>query len=204
MSRQLSGQQGRGGFTLLELLVVLGVISVLVVLSVPMLSSMGQGQALTKASQQMKGQFELARQLAQTKNQRVELRFYLGSGNELMATQVVSLDEDGNSEKPETMVSPLPEQVASLSANPFSTLLTGAPTAKTVDRGDSWTSPSPDFAYVLFQPGGRVGLGAPTSGQTWTITLVEKQNAEATTLPDNFATLVFRPMTGLVQVVRPE
>ncbi len=211
VQRSFPKRRPRQAFTLLELLVVLGVISVLVVLSVPMLSGMGRAQALSKATQQLKGQFAIARQLAQTKNQTVELRFYLDGGTEvdsplvLVASQVVAVSDDGTSYQPETPVEPLPDQVAALTSGTFSTLLTRAPTASVTGINATWRTPSKRFAFVEFRGNSTSNLPAPTAGQqAWTLTLVNRQEAKATSLPANFATLLFRPMTGLVKVVRPE
>lgn len=195
----------RRALSLVELLVVLGVISVLVVVSIPLMSGMGQAQALTKATDQLQGQFALARQVAQTKNQNVELRFYLGPNDALLGSQVVASSENGQSQVPETPYTPLPEQVASLSRSSFSTLLTDAPIATTLARGDHWTSPAQDFAYVEFSANGSVNLPVKPAGhQSWTLTLVAQHEAEATSLPANFATFLLNSTTGLVKVVRPE
>lgn len=198
-------RHGRQGFSLLELLAVLGVISVLVVLSVPMLSGMGKAQGLTTATSKLKGQFALARQVAMTKNQNVELRFYLGPKNSLQATQVVALDDEGKSEGPESPVESLSQQVAALPAGTFSTLLTDTSVAKQADRNDFWQAPVEDFAYVTFTANGAPDLPSlPTGVESWTLTLVGHQEAEETSLPANFATFVLNPVTGLVKVVRPE
>ena len=64
------------GFTLVEMLVVMGIILILFSLVVPATTSMLKGNALTQGGQDVSNQLGVARQLSLTQNHPIEVRFY--------------------------------------------------------------------------------------------------------------------------------
>lgn len=64
------------GFSLIELIVVIGIIAIIAVFAVPAASTVIRGSQLTQASQILTDQLNLARQQALTKNRSIEVRFY--------------------------------------------------------------------------------------------------------------------------------
>src|SRR4051794_11618182 len=75
MTRFLS-RTDRRGFSLLELLIVCGVIAVVVAFTIPAVTTMIRGSQLTQGAQLLTDQMSLARQRALTKCRAVEVRFY--------------------------------------------------------------------------------------------------------------------------------
>lgn len=66
----------RRGFTLIEILVVLAIISVIMFLAVPNMGEIIKGSKLTQAGDQVKFDLGLAQQTAVKDNQTIEIRFY--------------------------------------------------------------------------------------------------------------------------------
>ncbi len=66
----------RRGFTLIEILVVLAIISVIMFLAVPNMGEIIKGSKLTQAGDQVKFYLGLAQQTAVKDNQTFEIRFY--------------------------------------------------------------------------------------------------------------------------------
>ncbi len=64
------------GFTLMELLVVVSIISLLAVVSLPNVVSVVRGSQLTQSGQLIETQLQVARQVALSRNRTVEVRFY--------------------------------------------------------------------------------------------------------------------------------
>ena len=69
-------QDGRAGFTLVEMLVVLAIISILAILSFPAMKGVLGSMDLRGGTNMVTAQFELARQTASTRNLAAELRIY--------------------------------------------------------------------------------------------------------------------------------
>lgn len=66
----------KGGFSLVELLVVCSIIALVVGFTIPAATTLIRGSQLTQAAQLITDQINLARQLALSKNRAVEVRFY--------------------------------------------------------------------------------------------------------------------------------
>lgn len=63
-------------FTLTELMIVVAIFAVILAVSMPAITSISKGTALTTTSQAIMDQFDLARQTALSRNVSVEVRFY--------------------------------------------------------------------------------------------------------------------------------
>src|SRR5436190_14571461 len=66
----------RSAFSLIELLVVIGIIALVITFAIPSANSMLRGSQLTQGAQQFSDQIAYARQAAIARNRPVEIRFY--------------------------------------------------------------------------------------------------------------------------------
>ncbi len=73
---QLSFRRGDRGFTLVEVLVVLVIISIIMFMAVPNMGGMIKGSKLTQAGDQLRYDLELAQQAANKDSTPMEVRFY--------------------------------------------------------------------------------------------------------------------------------
>lgn len=195
------------GFSLVELLVVLGIIVLLAGISIPVFNSINKGADLGFAAAQTSGQLDLARQTATTMNQVVEVRIYEtrdGGGTPLYnALAMYAVGEDGGGNQTFTLqnkIQYLP-QGAVFSAGSLSTLIS--------DVADKGTDTIPgqnnvNYSAFRFRPSGGAELdGNPATGTAWTLTIVSKKDAALTTLPPNYAILTLNPVVGMTRITRP-
>jgi uncharacterized protein (TIGR02596 family) len=92
----------RQGFTLVELLVVLAIMSILTTISMMGFASLMASSHLNEATGILQGQLELARQTAKTLNRSVQLRLYKDQGNTSSSPSVDSLQIVVPAENPAT------------------------------------------------------------------------------------------------------
>jgi uncharacterized protein (TIGR02596 family) len=216
----------RSAFTLVEMLAVVGVISVILVLAVPAADQVLGGSNLTQSGQLVNDQLTLARQAAISSNRRVQVRFYqlpvASAGNSISfcAMQVFRVDDPINQGSAGT--TPAALRITALTK--LQTLHTGVIFANDgthstllVPSGSAVLSVTgstniPAYRnqlcpYVGFQylPDGSTDLD-PTANATqggWFITLVPANRVIPSGQPANFCTLRVDPIGGRVQSFRP-
>lgn len=86
--------QDRNAMSLLELLVVVGIIAILMVLALPAWTSISGGMYLTSAADNLGDAITLARQEAITKNRRTRVSFFTANGS--MGWQILAEEMSGN------------------------------------------------------------------------------------------------------------
>jgi uncharacterized protein (TIGR02596 family) len=204
------------GFSMVELLVVMAIIGLMGALAMSSFRYVTMGSNLTTASQMLRDNFELARQVAVTKNATVEVRIY-----QLPATgsstptdyRAVQLFLKGDSTPPTytpiTMITYWPQSVVlSTDSSKTSFLsITGQPASGANPPSSAAAVSIPvygtNYNYIFFcyKASGRTDLNL---SQNWFATLIPKNAAAVNgTLPANFATVQIDPIMGKTQVFRP-
>lgn len=201
-------------FSLIELLVVIGIMAILAAVAIPSLTGNNSALQLSGAAQRVADEINLAHQTAMTRNQPVEVRFYKFADSTQNNTKVFRgfqsfLVNDTATYSAVTKVSMLPTGITANTAGEFSTLLTDAATTTGTAAGTVTIPGQGSTAYVSFQfrSDGSLNLNSTTdSGAPWTITLEPVKGKASTTnagLKENFAMLQIDPLIGRVKITRP-
>jgi uncharacterized protein (TIGR02596 family) len=208
-------------FTLLELLVVIGIIGLVATFAIPAIGTMINGSTLTQASQQLTNQLSAARQYAITKNRSVEVRFLKfgdpetpgesaadASTGQFRAVQLMEVLESGVA-VPIDQVRILPRTVIMDSPALSSLLDPSDEFGRIAKPPDTKVDPElprgikRQYQYVSFrfQPDGSTNLAPKTS---WFVTLRQlKDKVAGKVPPPNFFTLQVDPVSGTTRPFRP-
>lgn len=232
MPRESSRRRACGeGFTLVEILVVMAVISVMAVVAAPALKGTFDSMNLTGATETVTDCLSFARQTSLTRNLAVEVRIYQydsGSGlawNTLGVLVPASVSGKANDE---WLIAPklLPGNICfdpgmSGSGDSFSTVVTSgtnpAPTAGNPNPRGPWagteSAGAPGFVknlgYVAFRflPDGSTDLPAQDSSNSlsWCLSLKKSfvKSTGGAVPAANFVSLVIDPATGHTLAFRP-
>ena len=184
-SRSIS--EVKAGFTLIETLTVLAIIAVLALGTFPAVQGVLDSQKIQGASAMVRDQFQVARQIAITKNHPIQCRLYQTSNGYFAIKSVL----DGT-ETPVTRLVYLPAKIIITNNQNFSTLLvTSGASASGVTSSSDTTGP---YIAFRFRADGSTDL---ISSSTYTMTLLAARKSTALTqLPSNFITLQLDPQTG--------
>lgn len=202
----------KSGFSLVELLVVLVIISILAVVTLPAITSLTSSYNLTSGTNAFFGALNLGRQDAIALNAAVEVRFYLyqipgfagePSGGSFHAYQLFEEVQASATTKPLTRVQVLPGRIIFSSSSTLSPLLT----ANTAVAG---TLPPPgnlpsSYSYQVFnfRPDGSTSISSTTSNFVTLADSVALNAAGATTPPSNYSTIVIDTIAGTAKILRP-
>jgi uncharacterized protein (TIGR02596 family) len=197
-------------FSLIELLTVIAIIAILAVLVAPGTSSILSGTNLQRAGAQVQQTFGIARQMAASRNRRMEVRFY-GSpqGSPVYQSFQTFLIEENGTATPASKVSRLPEAVAINQSATLSPIISSLP-VKTWTSNDSQVTVGgmgTDYVAkaVQFRPDGSTSL-TPTPANNWFLTLhaarIDQTTADTTKIA-NFITIQLDPVSGISRLFQP-
>ncbi len=216
----------RSGFSLVEILVVVMVMALIVAAAAPSVFNTITATRLTSAGQGVVGQLSLARQLAQSRNESVEVRFYQyedpeipGSKKACRAMSIMRVQpaataaEAGGGgnilREPLTEVYYLPSGTvigqAQVMSPLFFKLISQPDQEKLIRRAESAR-----YLAIRFTPDGGTNLESASilngykPAQSYITLIEEKANDEAATeIPKNFFTVQIDPATGKASTYRP-
>lgn len=191
-------------FSLIELLVVIGIMGILLALAMPAVTSTLESNNITRAGEMVADQIVLARQIASTRNLTAEVRFIkvpARSAEGYSAVQIWTTDARGASSAANKAVL-LPEGiVVSDRANVsplFSLSLSPA--------GSMPSGPHTGSAYrgVRMSASGAVSPPAAQADRNQLyVTLVNSRFATSAQAPANFFTVQINPDIGNAEIYRP-
>ncbi len=187
------------GFSLVEMLVVIGIIAVLTTLGVTAFGTITKGSSMTRAGMMVGEQLGLARQEAATSNRDVEVRFYnVVSGPDAgwTAFQVWKVDQ--------TPTGPVTRAHSGVFHLPLGVVIADSalsPLVKNSTRkGADTLGTQANTPYSAFRFRANGTLERQMSGDNY-LTIVEK--TETTQKPINYFTLQIHPLTGKTTAFRP-
>jgi uncharacterized protein (TIGR02596 family) len=213
----------RGAFSLVELLVVLGIMGILLYLTIPASMSLQQSSNLNLAGQAVADEIASGRQFASGANRVVEVRFLapsnwstVGSPNYtgFHAIQLWAPNESGVSVPVDRLIT-LPDGIE-ISGNSTLSPLLHTPIA----APEVTTNPAAPYVSFYIRPAGNVTVGgtAPSSSSStgtdtednagarapsYFFTILSVRYDSNSTVPVNYVTLQVNPDTGHTQTYRP-
>lgn len=212
-------------FSLIEMMVVLGIVGLLLAFAAPNLFSLISSNTLTGEGTVLRNQLTYAQQIAVSKNADVEVRFFkmpdfaaAQPEEAFRAYQLYQYNQEGQLEPISTFFR-IKAPVAV--HDELSTLLnTRSGGATSVDKAYGFDSPRADqtdaptgeggsmrptpYVAFRFRPDGSTDLPYRTGNRdTWYITLVQGEGALKTDDPDNYLCLQVNPYNGQVSEFRP-
>lgn len=224
MKTPTTQQQARAAFSLIELMVVLGVVAMLLAFAAPNLFSLIQANTLTGEGSVLRNQLTFAQQTAVSKSADVEVRFFRMADRDAAQTseryagyQLYQYDSDGDL-VPITQFFRIRPPVAFNES--ISTILSARTGATREDKKYGFDSPRlgqseaptgsggaktmTEYVSFRFRPDGSTDLPHRTGNRdTWYVTLVQGEGAIKNPSPDNYVCLQVNPYNGQVTEFRP-
>jgi uncharacterized protein (TIGR02596 family) len=200
----------KGGFTLIEILVVLAIIAVIVTFTVPNLEPVLKGSKLKQAADDLERALANAQQVALTQNHPVEFRFFRydhpdSPGSEeyfrsYQAVQVITSPEDHNQVIEEKVVTDVEsfQLPFVLAEGEFSTLIN----SDALEQGSADIPRADDADYIAFEfrPNGATNL-ATVDMAHWTLTIVRESDSKP--VIGEFITLTVDAYNGRIRQFYP-
>lgn len=202
---EAKANESKCGFTILELLVVIAVISILTALMVPAIHSIGGSRNLENAGQLVVDQWNLARQEAITRNRLIEFRLYKyqdsqepGSESAIRALQLFEVDaEKGTNAISRPIFLPSGTLISGVAA--LTSLVSLPETlASATDVSISRATSGYAWRKIQISPDGRPLL---PSGSPHFLTVLSSNEKSPT--PKNYVMISISPANGRPETFRP-
>lgn len=210
------------GFSLIELLVVMAIITLVIGLLVPAFSSIGRAQALTSGGSAIIDSLTSARQTALAQNRVVEVRFYkrrenpgypadpVANAEKFRSFRSVIYDDQVRHYRPLTAIQNLPAGVIIAEEAEFSSLLhpytDTVPSRKLDKESLPGGEGEVEFQCIRFRPTGGTDLppaGTPDNDK-WFLTVKYESDPVVEGKPArNYVTAMLEPVSGRVRTFRP-
>jgi uncharacterized protein (TIGR02596 family) len=203
------------GFSLVELLVVLAVISIVSTLTIMAFRGVNSALNLSSATQQVSAELTNARQTALTLDETVQVRFYqfpdtTGSSTTKEFQAMQTFETRDNPPLPLDKIVYLPSNImisgSATYSPPLSSSNMTATTPVATDPAINLNGIGQNYTYVAvaFKSNGTIDTTALSGSWTssWFITLFEKKYASATNLV-NYTTVSIDPQDGRLRIFQP-
>jgi len=190
-----------GGFSLLELLVVMAILVILVATAGPALNSVMDGGRVTQAATTTINQLTLGRLKAIAENRTIGVRFIrTNSTASYDRIQLVSIDSLGRATGAEK-VALLPDGAVIAKSGLLSSILnTNDVSAGVTDPSIPTLGTAYRYIQFTFRPRGNTDRDIT---QKWFVTVLLQRNDNSDTPPKNFVTIQVDPVNGGLQIYRP-
>jgi uncharacterized protein (TIGR02596 family) len=192
-------------FSLVEMLVVVVIISLLMSMIVPSVTSMLSSTNMTQAGKTVADQFSAARQIASSRNCTVEVRLIKLANISAKGYSAIQLWLSGTNSSltPAGKMVYLPQStVISEDSTKVSQMLSSLTSGTMPAGGSASNAPYVSFS---FRPSGQVVpvLSGTTQRASLYLTVVPARLATGTTVPANYATIQLNPDSGSALLFRP-
>lgn len=212
------------GFSLIELMIVLGIVGLLLAFSAPNLFSLISANSLSAEGSLLRNQLTYAQQIAVSKSADVEVRFFkipdfasAQTEEAFRAYQLFQYNKEGElepvsayfrikapvavHESLSTLIDPMANSSARDKQFGFSSPTDGTALAPI---GEGGALQSASYVAFRFRPDGSTDLPFRTgSADTWYITLVQGEGALRSLKPDNYLCVQVNPYNGKISEYRP-
>lgn len=201
------------GFTLIETLAVIAILSLIIVMATPPMLNTLKAFRLTEAGEKITGIMLEAQGLALTFSSDVELRIYKapaagaadGSADQFMQLyQWVENSEEPTADEEEPVAIKL-EKIGSLERLPDGVVISENPDFSSLWKLETAEDPTVDsgreYISIRFRPDGSTDLAETAA---WHLTLLDAKEYLVTELPANFYTIQIDPVTAKIEPFRPD
>lgn len=200
-----------GGFTMVEIMVVVVIVSALVALMTPPLVSVMEANRLSQSGQGLLFRLSMARQMALTENKPLEIRFFRyadeNGAEGFHAAQLFFFDEAKNRldavEVPFYFSTGVMISDSALSPLLAGTGQTAAEEMPPAER-EPFKSLGAHYRKIIFYPNASTNITLPLREAYLTLCNTRATVVDATKPPPNFYTIQIDPVNGTTRTYRPE
>lgn len=196
----------RSAFSLIEMLAAVGIITLIIGLVTPALVQVMESNRLSQTGQGLLYKISMGRQLAQTENRPIELRFYRYTDEDgspgYHATQLFYYDEKANEREPADSPFYFSTGITLVEKDLSPLLAHGSEDPPFAER-EPFKSRDAQYQRVVFYPNGSTNINAALSDAYVTLAYARAAGPESNAIPQNFYTIQIDPVNGSTKTYRP-